>query len=89
MEWSCLMRRTRSSSVTALPKSSWVYVWRPTVACRWSTWFGCRNSWPILRPAVTTPLELTLERGQPRMLAVHILPYAGARRLMQIRDVTW
>ena len=35
-----------------------------------------------------TPLELTLERGQPRMLAVHILPYAGARRLMQIRDVT-
>lgn len=36
----------------------------------------------------STPLELHLERGQTRTLAIHILPYAGARRLMQVRDVT-
>lgn len=35
-----------------------------------------------------TPLELRLERGQERVLAVHVMPYASARRLMQVRDVT-
>lgn len=35
-----------------------------------------------------TPLELRLDRGQERVLVVHVMPYVGARRLMQVRDVT-
>ena len=34
------------------------------------------------------PLTLRSERGSDRVLSIHILPYAGDRRLMQIKDVT-
>lgn len=34
------------------------------------------------------PLTLRSDRGADRVLSIHILPYAGNRRLMQIKDVT-
>ena len=34
------------------------------------------------------PLILRSERGTDRVLSIHVVPYAGDRRLMQIKDVT-
>ena len=34
------------------------------------------------------PLVLRLERNEDRVLAIHVLPYSGSRRLMQVKDVT-
>jgi two-component system phosphate regulon sensor histidine kinase PhoR len=34
------------------------------------------------------PLTLRLERQQDRVLSLHVLPYAGDRRLLQVKDVT-
>ncbi|AXS80890.1 phosphate regulon sensor histidine kinase PhoR [Dechloromonas sp. HYN0024] len=34
------------------------------------------------------PLTLRSDRGSDRVLSIHIVPYAGNRRLMQIKDVT-
>lgn len=34
------------------------------------------------------PLTLRSERSEDRVLSIHIIPYAGNRRLMQIKDVT-
>lgn len=34
------------------------------------------------------PLTLRPERGGERVLAIHIVPYAGRRRLMQVKDIT-
>jgi two-component system, OmpR family, phosphate regulon sensor histidine kinase PhoR len=34
------------------------------------------------------PLTLRSERGTDRVLSIHVIPYAGDRRLMQIKDVT-
>ena len=34
------------------------------------------------------PLTLRSERNEDRVLSIHVVPYAGNRRLMQIKDVT-
>ncbi len=34
------------------------------------------------------PLTLRSERGEDRVLSIYIIPYAGNRRLMQVKDVT-
>ena len=34
------------------------------------------------------PLTMRSERGDARVFSVHVIPYAGDRRLMQIKDVT-
>ncbi len=34
------------------------------------------------------PLTLRTERSEDRVLSIHVVPYAGHRRLMQIKDVT-
>jgi len=34
------------------------------------------------------PLTLRSDRGGDRVLSIHVIPYAGDRRLMQIKDVT-
>ena len=34
------------------------------------------------------PLRLAVGRGEETVLSVHVLPYAGGERLMQVRDVT-
>lgn len=34
------------------------------------------------------PLTLRSERNEDRVLSIHVIPYAGNRRLMQIKDVT-
>ena len=34
------------------------------------------------------PLTLRSERGEDRVLSIYVIPYAGKRRLMQIKDVT-
>jgi two-component system phosphate regulon sensor histidine kinase PhoR len=34
------------------------------------------------------PLTLRSERGTDRVLSIHVVPYAGDRRLLQIKDVT-
>ncbi|WP_310493883.1 phosphate regulon sensor histidine kinase PhoR [Dechloromonas sp.] len=34
------------------------------------------------------PLTLRSDRGTDRVLSIHVVPYAGNRRLMQIKDVT-
>jgi len=34
------------------------------------------------------PLTLRSERGEDRVLSIYVIPYAGNRRLMQIKDVT-
>jgi len=34
------------------------------------------------------PLTLRSERSEDRVLSIHVVPYAGNRRLMQIKDVT-
>ncbi len=34
------------------------------------------------------PLTLRSERGTDRVLSIHVIPYAGDRRLLQIKDVT-
>jgi len=34
------------------------------------------------------PLTLRSERAEDRVLSIHVVPYAGQRRLMQIKDVT-
>jgi len=36
----------------------------------------------------TRPLTLRSDRGDNSVLAIHLIPYAGDRRLMQIKDVT-
>ena len=36
----------------------------------------------------TRPLPLRSDRGGDRVLSIHVIPYAGDRRLMQIKDVT-
>ncbi|MDP3537468.1 MAG: phosphate regulon sensor histidine kinase PhoR [Azonexus sp.] len=36
----------------------------------------------------TRPLTLRSERGEDRVLSIYVLPYAGTRRLLQIKDVT-
>ena len=35
-----------------------------------------------------TPLTLRPERNQERVLSIYVVPYAGNRRLMQVKDVT-
>jgi two-component system phosphate regulon sensor histidine kinase PhoR len=34
------------------------------------------------------PLTLRSERGEDRVLSIYVIPYAGNRRLMQVKDVT-
>lgn len=34
------------------------------------------------------PLTLRSERGEDRVLSIYVIPYAGDRRLMQVKDVT-
>jgi two-component system phosphate regulon sensor histidine kinase PhoR len=34
------------------------------------------------------PLTLRFERQQDRVLSIHVMPYAGSRRLLQIKDIT-
>ncbi|MCP5269553.1 MAG: phosphate regulon sensor histidine kinase PhoR [Zoogloeaceae bacterium] len=34
------------------------------------------------------PLRMSIERQEDRVLSVHVLPYAGNERLLQVRDVT-
>ena len=36
----------------------------------------------------TRPLTLRSERGEDRVLSIYVIPYAGNRRLMQVKDVT-
>ena len=36
----------------------------------------------------TRPLTLRSERGEDRVLSLYVIPYAGNRRLMQVKDVT-
>lgn len=36
----------------------------------------------------TRPLTLRFERQQDRVLSIHVMPYAGNRRLLQIKDIT-
>jgi len=42
----------------------------------------------LAAPAPEAPLTLAIERPQERVLALHVVPYAGDRRLLQVKDIT-